>query len=260
MIRLGICRNSLDDVEVMKEIGYDYLELNMTITASLSEEDFATLLEQVKTAPLPVEAMNCMVPGDFVLCSEEGTGDRIKTYLTKAFSRAAQLGVQVVVFGSGGARALPEGISPEEGYQYLAEFLKVAAGIAAPYGLRIAIEPLCASGCNFIHCVEEAQKLEKMVNLPNVGSLADLYHMSQEKDKMDALSNEIGVIHCHIAEGIKRTFPVKGDDSEKDYRAFFDALKKGNYQGRVSIEGAAPEDFAKGIAASYQVLDALRKS
>lgn len=36
MIRLGIC-TSIDHAPILREIGYDYLELNMTQVAQMSE-------------------------------------------------------------------------------------------------------------------------------------------------------------------------------------------------------------------------------
>ena len=49
MIRLGIC-TSIDNAPVMREIGYDYLELNMTQVAQMREEDFAALRARTFTA------------------------------------------------------------------------------------------------------------------------------------------------------------------------------------------------------------------
>ncbi len=63
MIRLGIC-TSIDHAAVMKKIGYDYVELGMTQVAQLSDADYAALRDQVMAAPLPVEAMNGMIPAD----------------------------------------------------------------------------------------------------------------------------------------------------------------------------------------------------
>ena len=63
MIRLGIC-TGIENAAVMKEIGYDYVEMGMTAVTQLSAEDYAVLLAKVKDAPLPVEAMNGMIPGE----------------------------------------------------------------------------------------------------------------------------------------------------------------------------------------------------
>ena len=138
MIRLGIC-TSIDHAPILREIGYDYLELNMTQVAQMSEAAYAGLRAAVQSSPLPVEAMNSMIPAEYPLCGPEGTGERVRAYLQTAFSRAQALGVQVVVFGSGGARRLPEGMTQAQGYAYLAAYLALAGRMAQDYCLSIAI-------------------------------------------------------------------------------------------------------------------------
>ena len=254
MIRLGIC-TSIDNAPVMREIGYDYLELNMTQVAQMREEDFAALRARAAAAPLPVEAMNSMIPAEYPLCGPEGTGERVRAYLTTAFARAQALGVQVVVFGSGGARRLPEGMALAQGYDYLARYLSLAGTMARDFGLAIAIEPLRAQECNLLHHVAEAQYLASRVRLPNVGALADLYHMMAGGE--DCAAVERGVLHAHIAERDARAYPAPGDGSEDAYAAFFRALHAFGYSGRVSVEGNC-RDFAADARAAYAVLSALR--
>ena len=51
MIRLGIC-TSIDHAPILREIGYDYLELNMTQVAQMSEAAYADLHAAVQSSPL----------------------------------------------------------------------------------------------------------------------------------------------------------------------------------------------------------------
>ena len=45
--------------------------------------------------------------------------------------------------------------------------------------------------------------------------------------------------HCHIASAKNsRLIPLPGDG--EDYLPFFQALKAGSYQGRLSLEGSMP--------------------
>ena len=50
MIRLGIC-TSIDHAPILREIGYDYLELNMTQVAQMSEAAYAGLRAAVQSSP-----------------------------------------------------------------------------------------------------------------------------------------------------------------------------------------------------------------
>lgn len=255
MIKLGIC-TGIENAAVMKEIGYDYVELGMSQVAQLGEAEYAELLRKVKYAPLPVEAMNGMIPGEYKLCSPEGTGEAVRAYLRRAFGRAQELGVRAVVFGSGGARRLPEGMRYADGYRYLEEYLRLAGGMAAEHGLFIAIEPLRAAECNIINHVAEAQYLAGRVGLKNVGALADLYHMMAGGEDCAAL--EKPVLHCHIAERVSRAYPKAGDGTQKEYAEFFGKLKAQGYCGRVSVEGGCA-DFAADARAAFAELDGYRK-
>ena len=94
-----------------------------------------------------------------------------------------------------------------------------------------------------------------IVGLPNVGALADLYHMMSGGE--DCTAVERGILHAHIAERVQRAYPRKGDGSEPEYEAFFRALHAGGYAGRVSIEGNCG-DFAADARAAYALLNTYR--
>ncbi|MBQ6550977.1 MAG: sugar phosphate isomerase/epimerase [Lachnospiraceae bacterium] len=254
MIRLGIC-TSIDRAAAMKAAGFDYVELSLSQVTALSDEEFEALAREVDAAPLPVEAMNSMMPGTYRILTKEGTPAEVYAFLEKGFTRAERLGVKVIVFGAGGARRLPDDMTMEEGLQGLTVFLKAAGELAEKHGLRIAVEPLRAEETNIVNYVREAQALAKRAGRGNIGALADLYHMMCGNDSYEDM--EKGLIHCHIAERKERAWPRWGDGSETDYRAFFGALKRSQYDGRVSIEGRAPEDFEEAARASYALLSAL---
>ena len=256
MIHLGIC-TGIENAGIMKEIGYDYIELGLSKIAALTSDEFDAFELRALASPLPVEVANSMQPGYFVLCGSEGTGDAVRAYLKCAFERAARLGVKVIVFGSGGARKLPDGMTLKEGMAYLAAFLRLAAKLSAFHGIRIAIEPLRTEECNIINTVAQAQELAALTDEENVFSLADLYHMMSGNEPYDALDNGIGVIHAHVAERLTRAYPKEGDGSESDYREFFRRLKNAGYEGRVSVE-ARCSDFELEAKASYDLLDMLR--
>ena len=169
-----------------------------------------------------------------------------------------ELGIEMVVFGSGAARRLPDDMSESEGYKLLSQFLRMAASIAERHLITIAIEPLRAEECNIINFVSDAQRLAAMTMRVNVGALADLYHMMSGGDYYDELENGIGIIHAHIAEERYRSFPKKEDPCYPEYEEFFISLKRAGYEGRVSIEGHA-NDFVIDAKEAYEALDPLRR-
>jgi sugar phosphate isomerase/epimerase len=257
MIRLGVCA-TIGRAFALDEIGYDYLELSMAEVGTLSQAGFEALLEEANKAPIPVYAMNLLLPGArFPLCDEAALDrEALIAYLETAFSRAGQLGVKAVSFGSGAARSMPEGMAKEEGHRLLGGFLRLAAPIANKNGVCIAIEPLPPRESNIIHGRAEALELLEQAAAPGVSVLADLYHMMHSGDPIEGLKTG-PLAHTHIAEREKRFFPRAGDSSKAQYEAFFACLKARGYEGGVSIEGSA-EDFEAGAKAAFSLLHHLR--
>ena len=89
-------------------------------------------------------------------------------YVEKALKRAKALGVSNVVFGSGGAKNVPEGFPIEQGYEQIVTLLKRIAPVASGYGITIVIEPLRKAECNLINTFEEGCRLAKDVNDPAI--------------------------------------------------------------------------------------------
>ena len=121
-MKLGFCtdRNGL---ELAARAGCDYVEMSFTAVTRMEGADYAGLLQAVEDSGLAVEAMNGFIPGDFSLCSPDG-GKGVMDFVLKGMDRAQRLGVQVVVFGSGAARRIPEGMEKEAAWDRLAAFLR----------------------------------------------------------------------------------------------------------------------------------------
>ena len=156
-------------------------------------------------------------------------------YVTTTFARAEQAGVQVVVFGSGGARQVPDGWSRDEANRQLAAFGRMLAPIAARHGVTVAIEPLRKAECNILNTVAEGAALARTVNHPALALLVDGYHWATDGDASEAIvEHRSRLAHTHIATTAHRLAPGM---EACDFRSFFDALRRANYTGRMSIEG-----------------------
>lgn len=247
-MRLGFCTDK-NGLALAARAGCDYVEMSFTAVTRMEEADYTELLQAVGDAGLAVEAMNGFIPGDFSLCSLDG-GKGVMDFVLKGMERAQRLGTQVVVFGSGAARRIPEGMEKEAALEQLAAFLRGAGEIAQNAGLRIAIEPLCYAECNAVNTLLEGWSLAKRCAREPVKVLADLYHMGQNGENMEDLY-KVGadLIHCHIGRPGSRKYPMPED--EYDYTAFFRALKAIRYADRLSIEAgypSSPEDLLPSVA------------
>ena len=254
-MKIGVCAGAQDAARV-KASGCDYIEMNFTGLARASEAEFAQTRQALAQAGLRCEALNCFIPGEFKLCSPELDREALAEFLSLGFERAKALGAEVVVFGSGAARKLPEGVAKPEGWQTLAPLCRLAGDFAAQTGIAIAIEPLCYAEDNAVNTVREGLSLMRLANHPNVRLLADMYHMGVNgEDYQDILQAGADLRHCHIARPAGRVYPLPGDGY--DYAPFFAALRGVGYAGRISIEAKAPNG-PEDLAASVGYLRALQ--
>lgn len=250
-MKLGVC-TGIENIKIAEKCGCDYIELNFTILADMSDDEFIDVKNRAQETSLPIYAANCFIPARFSLTGKDADLKEIPTYVKKGMERCKVLGIKRVVFGSGDARMVPEGYTQDKAYAQLKDFLLLVEPIAKACDVIIAIEPLGYSECNIINLVSDGVKLADMVRHASIGSLADLYHMGKNGERMTEISTAMETMeHVHIAHPVTRNFPTKSDGY--DYVDFFDNLNEIAYIGGVSIEGST-EDFENDLCASIKYL------
>jgi len=221
-------------MQAVQDAGYDYVELPVgTVKAEAAEAEFAPVLEQVRSFEIVPEAWNCLLPSDMKVTGPEVDRHRAERYLRTAFERIEELGGEVVVFGSGGARRVTDGFPPEEAREQIVEFVTLAGQVAGTHGITIAIEPLNAKESNIINSVAEGLEFVRLADHPFVKVLADLYHMDEEREPLDHIieaGNEL--VHTHTAD-TGRCYPGSGS---YPHREFFERLRSVGYNDRMSVE------------------------
>ncbi len=256
-MKIGVCCG-MDKVEIASEIGFDYAELNFGALTRADEDSYSAFLKLIREKNIKCEAANCFIPGELKITGENINYEQIEAYLRKGFSRAAEVGIKMVVMGSGGARNLPDGYPYSKGINDIINIVRnYVAPIAANYGIDFVFEPLCKAESNIINTIKEGGMLASAINMPNVGTLGDLYHMYVEGDTYDDVRELKGILrHAHISNPVsnhpehKRIYMK--NDTEFDYSGFFEALE---YAGckRVSIE-ASTDNFCEDAEQAYEVL------
>ncbi|MGN0777825.1 MAG: sugar phosphate isomerase/epimerase family protein [Aristaeellaceae bacterium] len=252
MITFGLC-GPLERIHEAEAAGFAYLEPSVTSVATLTDEEFALKLADARRAGIPTPAFNVLFPGTMLLLDKATTDEAIAAYLDKALARVKALGGQVVVFGSGRSRRVPEDMTYAEGFRRLVEVTRVIGDAAAKHDLTIVVEPLCRKECNIINSVAEGACLVAAAHHPNVKLLADYYHMAVDGEPCSDIVRVGGIAHAHIATKEGRFYPAVMEDG---FTAFFRALKATAYDGRVSVEGGT-SDFAADAPASIRVLTNL---
>lgn len=233
-MRFGVCCG-IEDAEVVLGAGFDYLELGAN---NLSDD-------ANRYSGIPVEATNLFFAGSIKLFGREAT-----PYLDVAratVDRAARIGVQTMVIGSGASRKAPEGTDMEVAER---EFLLIAAAIgdhARQYGITIAPESLNRSETNIGN---DLGCLARGLQYAGVGYTADSYHVLFEwhaNDPSEPYPSEahwadqipFAPAHVHIAD-LPRYAPKPGDPM---MRGFAKRLLELEYDGRISLEYRRGADF-----------------
>ena len=149
------------------------------------------------------------------------TRSRLDNYLATATERASELNGEIIVFGSGGARHVPDGFSRKRAHDQILEFLETAANYAREHGLVIAIEPLNRSETNVINSIAEAVQFADELRRPEVQVLVDFYHQMLEGEGFDEIVHAgERIAHVHVAD-TDRLYPGSG---KYDYQLFARSL------------------------------------
>ncbi len=253
-MKFGFCvGGDTERVKIAKAVGADYVETGFEVLARDDGSEYDAFRAALEQSEIKCESANCFIPGRLKLTGETVDGDAIRRYVDRGMRRGADLGLKTVVFGSGGARCVPDGFPFDRAFRQLVCFLQEIAGpVAQTYGINVVVEPLC--DCNIIQTAKEGAMLAAAADRPNVFSLVDLFHMAKMADRVENIRVLKGMIqHAHIAEPSKRVYPKAV--GEYDYKAFIDALE---YAGcpRCSVE-AGSSDFAVDAPAAMKVLRSL---
>jgi D-psicose/D-tagatose/L-ribulose 3-epimerase len=239
-IQVGYC-TQLKNVAAAKAAGFDYVELGTTEVAALSDEDFDKAAADLARTGLPTPAANLFLPATLKVTGPDIDREQQRAYVSKAFDRLSQLGVQVVVFGSGGARRVPDGFSKSEAFDQLVDFGRRVAPLARARGITIAVEPLRREETNIINSAAEGLQFVERINDPGFQLMVDFYHLASEREDPQIIVRARDHIrHFHMANPTGRVFPLAAD--EYDYAPFFRALRSISYSARISVE-ASTKDF-----------------
>ena len=253
-MRYGVCVGpEYSKIKAVKEAGYDYVESCFEPLGRGSEENFRNLCNELEKNDIRCEAVNAFIPGDLRVVGDNVDYDALREYIETGMRRGSQIGLKAVVFGSGGARQVCEGLAYEKAYRQILYFLReIVKPIACKYKITVVVENL--SDCNIINTVKEDCIFAALADCEYIKGLADVYHMVVLNDDIGNIKDMKGAIyHAHIAEPSKRMIPVSAD--EYDYKSFIDALEYAGCE-RCSVE-ANTMDFEGDILKAIKVLRSL---
>ena len=264
-MRFGYCVNAnfllaedLRGREIFEGVlaaGYDYIETQLTRLLELSPAQYGGFKKRLADAGAPCRAGMMIFPYDMPLVGGDRDLLAVEEHAKRTLCLAADLGCEVAVFGHGGARAVPGGMDYETAYSRLADVLRLLGSLAAPYGMKLAVEPLCDT--DMIISYPEAAALAEECGA-GVGAVFDLYHAEAlGQAPADILLSPEKLFHLHIACPGGRTVPAEMDDGSA-YAAFAAAAKQCGYDDKLSVEAGIP-DGADAAEAAANALGVLRR-
>ena len=104
--------------EVILKNGFDSCETGAQSAYGFSDEEIA----EIKKKNIPFVAANNFIPGKLKVY---GFGKEMEEYVEKTLRNLSSLGMQYIVFGSGGARRRPDGVSDDDYKKELCRFLRM---------------------------------------------------------------------------------------------------------------------------------------
>jgi sugar phosphate isomerase/epimerase len=254
---LGVCISHTHSA-ALRMTGWDYIEESVQgfLQAHTTSPDRWFGADAAVGSALPIYAANMMVPGDYKITGPDADSMRLSKYMAVVLSRAQRAGVRTIVFGSGGARQVPDGFDRERARGQIVTFLKSVAPLAEDHRVTIVVEHLNLKECNILNGVKECGDIVRAVGHPGVRLLLDSFHVWQDGIGWDEVRAELPLVrHVHLADKTSRHPPGQNPQTTpmSDYSTLFRMLKEAGYKGRMSIEAGNFEPVRDGEATAAHI-------
>lgn len=246
-MRFAICNETFTDVsleagfEAAAELGYEGVELApFTLAPYITEVSPARRAEIRKT----IESLGLKTVGlHWLLAKTEGyhltspdvmIRRRTTEYLLELIRACADLGGNVLVFGSPQQRSILPGVDRRQAEDYAVEVLSGLHKELERTGVILAMEPLSPQETNFLNTAEETVQLLRRLGSPHIKLHLDCKAMSSESVPIPELlrRHRADMAHFH-ANDPNRQGPGFG---ALDFIPIFRALREIDYRGWVSVE------------------------
>ncbi|MCO6453839.1 MAG: sugar phosphate isomerase/epimerase [Pirellulaceae bacterium] len=243
----AICNETFGDMPfdrafgLAAECGYKGLEIAPFTVANdvneVSAERRRTIRRQAEQAGLQVVGLHWLLArtqGIHLTSPDAEVRRRTADFLGALAEFCAELGGDLLVFGSPQQRNLMPDVTREQGLEYAADVVAACLPRLERVNVRLAFEPLAAGTTNFLRTAAETLELVRRIDSPRCRMILDCLAMSSEPTPIPQLVRQYHehVVHFH-ANDPNRQGPGFG---ELDFVPIFQALRDVNFAGWVSVE------------------------
>jgi sugar phosphate isomerase/epimerase len=172
--------------------------------------------------------------GFHVTSPDPAVRKRTGEYLAELSHAAAEMGGDILVFGSPVQRNLPDGMTREQGEANALDTFRYCLPALERDRVYLCLEPLTPAETNFMTCAAEGVSMVRKLAHPYVKLHLDTKAMSVESAPTPDVirANREFFHHFHANDPNKRG-PGFG---KTDFKPIFQALKDVDYNGWVSVE------------------------
>lgn len=247
-MKFAICHELFQDWDwerqcrFIAEVGYTGIEVAPFMLAGritdVPSATLKTMRQQAEDHGLKVLGLHWLLAkteGLHLTTSDAGVRKATSEYLVALGNACADLGGDLMVFGSPPQRNLQPGITRDEAYANAADVFRGCLPALAERGVQICMEPLTPKETDFVNTCAEAVELIDMVGQDNFCLHQDVKAMvGAETDSLPSLIERYAdrVGHFHVND----TNLLGPGMGETDYVPIFRALQASGYAGWVSVE------------------------
>jgi len=256
--------------EVAADIGFNAIEIApFTIDSSVRNIDgetrqrIRTLAQDSGVEVAGIHWLLAQTEGYHLTDPDLTVRRRTIEYMQDLVKFGVEIGGSIEVVGSPQQRNVKDGVSYQQAWEWFKEAMIACAEVPGAEGFATCIEPLAPeTNNNFIIRAEEARRMVREIDRPNVKVILDTYSGTHVEDDFPAqirqTENLLGHFHCN---DYNQRAPGWGDT---DFVPIMRALLDIGYQGYCSIEvfDFEPDPYehaARGLATLKQALSEAQK-
>lgn len=246
-MKFAICQELFENwdwerqCKFMAEVGYQGIEVApFTLAPRITEvsaERRHTLRKQAADHGLQILGLHWLLAkttGLHLTSPDRAVRQSTTSYLADLAHACADLGGDILVFGSPAQRSLDAKTTREQGFERAAEVLRGCVPVLEERNVKLCLEPLTPKETNFLNTCADAVELIDRVGSRHLRLHQDVKAMLTESEPIPELiaryADRVG--HFHANDG-NLLGPGMGPT---DFDPIVRALVESNYVGWVSVE------------------------